>query len=58
MMSKKKEGLAPGSGKAQCSNVGEYQDREVGRGNRGKEEGLWDLQEGGIKERGNHLKCK
>ena len=32
MMSKKKEGMAPGSGKAQCSSVGQYQNREVGRG--------------------------
>ena len=32
MMPKKKEGEAPGSGKTQCSSVGDYQDREVGRG--------------------------
>ena len=31
-MPKKKEGVAPVSGKAQCSSVGEYQDKEVGRG--------------------------
>ena len=31
MMSKKKQGVAPGPGKAQCSSVGDYQDREVGR---------------------------
>ena len=32
MMSTKKEGVASGSRKAQCSSVGEYQNREVGRG--------------------------
>ena len=50
MMPKKKEEAAPGSGKAQCSSVEEYQDREAGRdglGNRGREEGLWDFQGGG-----------
>ena len=59
MMSKKKEGVAPGSGNAQCSSVGEYQNREVGRGgwgNRWREEGLWDLQGVGHQKRGNHLK--
>ena len=30
MMSKKKEGEAPGSGRVQCISVGEYQNREVG----------------------------
>ena len=53
MMSKKKEGVAPGPGKAQCSSVGEYQDREVGRGwlgNRGREEGLWDFPEWGSRK--------
>ena len=58
-MPKKKERVAPGPEKAQCSRVGEYQDREVGRnglGNRGREEGLWDFRGGGIHERGNHLK--
>ena len=47
---KKKEGVVPGPGKAQCSSVGKYQDREVGRcglGNRGREEGLWDFRGGG-----------
>ena len=50
MMLKKKEGMAPGPGKAQCSSIGEYQKREVGRGelgNRGREEGLWDFWGGG-----------
>ena len=28
MMTKKKEGVAPGPGKAQCSSVGQYQDRK------------------------------
>ena len=48
MIPKKKEGEVPGPGKAQCSSVREYQDREVGRGwlgNRRREEGLWDLWE-------------
>ena len=61
MIPKKKEGVAPGPGKAQCSSVGEYQDREVGigrLGNRGREEDLWDFRGGGMQERGNHLKCK
>ena len=46
MMSKKNGGVAPGSGKTQCNSIGEYQNKEVGRGrwrNRGREEGLWDL---------------
>ena len=62
MMPKKKEGVASGPGKAQySSSVGEYPDREVGRGrlgNRVREEGLWDFRGGGIQERENHLKCK
>ena len=58
MMPKKKEGVAPGPGKAQGSSVGEYQDREVGRGwlgKRGREEDLWDFRGGEIQERRNHL---
>ena len=35
MMSKKKEGVAPGSRKAQCSSVGKYQNRVVGMGGGG-----------------------
>ena len=31
-MSKKNGGVAPGSGKTQCSSIGEYQNREVGKG--------------------------
>ena len=31
MMSDKKEGVDPGSGKAQCISVGEYLNREVGK---------------------------
>ena len=62
MMPKKKEGVATVPGRAQCSSVREYQDREVGRGglgNRGREEGLWDFRGGEIQEReNNHLKCK
>ena len=38
MMSKKKEGVAPDSEKAQCISVGEYQDREVGSGGLGNRE--------------------
>ena len=55
-MMPKKEGVALGPGKDQCSSVGEYQDREVGRGglgDRGQEEGLWDFRGGGIQEREN-----
>ena len=61
MMPKKKGEVAPGPGKAQCSSVVEYQDREVGRGglgNSGREEGLWDFWGGRIQERETHLKCK
>ena len=61
MMSKKNRGVAPGYGKTQCSSIGQYQNREVGRGgwgNRGKEEGLWDFRGVGSQERGNHLKWK
>ena len=61
MMSKKKEGVAPGSGKAQFISAGQYQNREVGMvgaGNSGKEESLWVFQGVGSQERGNHLKCK
>ena len=32
MMPKKKDGEGPGPGKAQCSSVGGYQDREMGSG--------------------------
>ena len=61
MMSKKNGGVAPGSGKTQCKSIGEFQNREMGRGgwkNRETEEGLWDLQRVGTQKRGNHLKCK
>ena len=46
MRYKKNGGVAPGSGKTQCKSIGEFQNREAGRGrwrNRGREEGLWDL---------------
>ena len=61
MMPKKKEGEAPSPRKAQCSRLGEYQERGAGRGswgNKGREEGLWDFLRGEIQERGNNLKCK
>ena len=61
MMSKKNEGVAPGSGKTQCKSIGEFQNREVERGgwkNRGMEEGLWDLLGVGTQKRRNHLQCK
>ena len=61
MMYKKNRGVSPGSGKTQCSSIGQNQNREVGRGrwkNRGTEEGLWDFQGVGSQKRGNHLKCK
>ena len=60
MMSKKNGGVAPGSGRIQCSSIGEYQNRVVGRdgwGNRRREEGLWDFQGVGRHKRGNDLKC-
>ena len=46
MMYKKKGGVAPGSGKAQCSSIGQYQNWEVRRcgwGNRGEGRGLMEL---------------
>ena len=46
MMSKKNGGVAPGSGKTQCSSIGQSQNREVGRGgwgNRGEKRGLMGL---------------
>ena len=46
MMSDKKEEVEPGSGKAQCISVEEYQNRELGSGgwrNRGREKSIWDL---------------
>ena len=61
MMSKKNREVAPGSGKTQCSSVGEFQNREARRGgwrNRGREEGLWDLRGVGTQKRGNNLKRK
>ena len=60
MMFKKNGGVAPGSGKTQCKSIGEFQNREVGRGgwNRGTEEGLWDLRGVGTQKRRNHLQCK
>ena len=54
MMPKKKEEEAPGTGKALCSRVGEYQDREAGRGwlgNSGREEDLWDFLGGGSRKK-------
>ena len=47
MRYKKNRGVVPGSGKTQCSSVGQTQNREVGRGgweNMGREGGLWDFQ--------------
>ena len=48
-------------GKTQCKGIGEFLNREVGRGgwkNRGTEEGLWDLRGVGAQKRENHLQCK
>ena len=42
MRYKNNEGVAPGSGKTQCSSIKQNQNREVGRGgweNRGREGG-------------------
>ena len=58
-MPKKMEEEVPGSGKAQCSSVGEYQDREMGRGwlgNRGREEGLGTMDELGYLKEGLEMK--
>ena len=58
-MSKKNGGVAPGSGETQCKSIGEFQNREMGKGgwkNRGTEEGLWDLRGVGTQKRGNNLK--
>ena len=56
MMSKENEGVAPGSGKTQCKSIGEFQNREVGRGrwkNRGREgRGLMRLVGSGDPEKG------
>ena len=58
-MPKKKEGEASSPGKAQCSSVGKYQDREAGRGGlQGEGRGLMGLSGKEIQERGNCLKCK
>ena len=55
MMSKKNGRVPLGSGKTQCSIIGEYQNREVGRvrwGNRGEGRGLMGLSGSGKPERG------
>ena len=39
MMSKKNGGVAPGSGKTQCSSIGQSQNGEVGGGDGGTGEG-------------------
>ena len=60
MMYKKNGGVAPGSGKTQCSSIGQIQNRELGRGGSGsgRKGGLCDFQGVGDQKRGNHLKCK
>ena len=53
MMSKKNGGVTPGSGKGQCSSVGEYQNREVGRGgwgNGGGKRAYMTFGEGGARK--------
>ena len=55
MMPKKNGGVAPGSGKTQCSNVGQYQNREVGGvrlGEQGEGKGLMGLLGSGEPEKG------
>ena len=55
MMSKKNRVVVPGSRKARCSSVGQYQNREVGRGrwgNRGREKDLWNFRRVGSQEPG------
>ena len=49
MMPKKKKAEVSGPGKAQCSSVRDYQDKDMGTGglgNRGREEGLWGFWRG------------
>ena len=58
MMPKKKEGEAPGLRKAQCSSLGDYQDREAGRVWWGNREAGRGLGGGEIHERGNQYICK
>ena len=61
MIYKKNGGGSSGSGKTQCSSIGQNQNRKVGRGgweNRGREEGLCDFRGVGGQKGGNHLKCK
>ena len=58
MIPMKKERVAPGPGKAQCSSVGEYQDREVGMGwmgEQGEGRGLMGLSGRGNPGKGNSL---
>ena len=54
MMSEKKEGVDPGSGKAQCISVGKYQNRELVKGgcrNRGREKGIGTFEGQGNRKR-------
>ena len=57
---KRKEEEGPGPGKAWCSIVGDYQDREVGEGWLGKGKGKRAMGRmgRGKQERENHFKCK
>ena len=60
MMPNKKEGVDPGSGKAQSLSVREYQNREVGKGEWGnseREKGMWDLWGAG-KQKKREMKYK
>ena len=55
MMYKKNGGVAPGSGKTQCSSIGQNQNREERRGGRkkrGKGRGLMGLWGSGVPEKG------
>ena len=61
MRYKKNRGVAPCSGKTQCSSIGQNQNREVGMGgwkNRGREGDLYDFRGVGGQKRENHLNCK
>ena len=52
-MSKKNGRVAPGSGKTQCSSIGKYQNREVGRGelgNRGAKRAYGTFGEWGVRK--------
>ena len=57
----KNGGVAPGSGKTQCSSIGQKPEQGSGKGWMGEQRegrGLMGLSGSEGPERGNHLKCK